>query len=398
VRSHEAGGNNKSTWRRGGGLRVYLNRPRNVTGYGEMLAVVVPPASFKDDPNDAPAAQPFKNFVTQWGNDPVWLSPFVAGAAPKRSNFPLARTSADPAGAWLPDFAPATEADQPPGAFNVAGLPHPELSAAASTAGRVEVAPHDVFYDAERQLWYCDIEVDWGAAYYPFIRLALARYQPVSVTGAHLSNIVLADFMALVPDRWLNVTRTNAGGRSRRVSVFGRTYSDSSSHTEAKNAPSMSVKLPDGTVRTLEPAQVSPTSVIDVWVERFYPALGEDFGWRRETGAFVQRDSDSPIRTRLTVAARAGLARQSARATQLLERRDFSRLVREQLVGNLFVVPPLWEGTVTLPTTTESGDSYRYRLAIAEYEEYLTDDEEPYNAVPTQKERRLVFIEHVELD
>jgi hypothetical protein len=39
----------------------------------------------------------------------------------------------------------------------------------------------------------------------------------------------------------------------------------------------------------------------------------------------------------------------------------------------------------------------RYRLAIAEYEEYLVDDDRPYDSVPTKKDRRLVFIEYVEL-
>jgi hypothetical protein len=34
---------------------------------------------------------------------------------------------------------------------------------------------------------------------------------------------------------------------------------------------------------------------------------------------------------------------------------------------------------------------------IAEYEEYLVDDDSPYNAIPTKKDRRLVFIEHVEV-
>jgi hypothetical protein len=32
----------------------------------------------------------------------------------------------------------------------------------------VVVAPHDVTYDPERGLWFCDIEVDTGAAYWPF--------------------------------------------------------------------------------------------------------------------------------------------------------------------------------------------------------------------------------------
>ena len=59
-----------------------------------MLAVVLPGANFNGDPNTDPAAQPLKNFVTQWGNDPIWLSPFVPGFSPKRENFPLARTAA----------------------------------------------------------------------------------------------------------------------------------------------------------------------------------------------------------------------------------------------------------------------------------------------------------------
>ena len=36
-----------------------------------------------------------------------------------------------------------------------------------------------------------------------------------------------------------------------------------------------------GTVTELTPAAVSPTSVIEAWVERLDPAKGEDFGWER---------------------------------------------------------------------------------------------------------------------
>src|SRR5262249_42514680 len=48
----------KSSWRRGGGLRVYLNCPWNASGYGEMLAAVLPAAAFSGDPNDEPSGQP----------------------------------------------------------------------------------------------------------------------------------------------------------------------------------------------------------------------------------------------------------------------------------------------------------------------------------------------------
>jgi hypothetical protein len=374
----------KSSWRRGGGLRVYLNRPWNVSGYGEMLAVVVPAAGFTGNPNVKPTAQPLKNFVTQWGNDPIWLSPFVPGAWPKPANFPLARTAPDPAGNWLPAFAPATEADQQ-APFDTTALRHPE-AASVKPEFLVDVAPHDVFYDPDRRLWYCDIEVTWGVSYYPFIRLALARYQPTSVPGAHLSKVVLADVMPLVSDRWLNVTQTQ-DARIKRVAVFGTTYRDSSSHVEAQHAPAMSVRLPDGSFTTLEPAKVAASSIVEVWVERFNATLGEDFGWRREGDAIVTSDSEKPRRPSSAVKLRA-------KARQLFRQRRFDVLLKENLTRFL-ITPTLWEGSVKLPQAP-AGDA-RYRLAIAEYEEYLVDDDRPYDPVPTKKDRRLVFIEYVEL-
>jgi hypothetical protein len=377
VRAEDKG--YKGSWRRGGGLRVYLDRPWNATGYGEMLAVVLPSSSFQEDPGTKPDAQPLKNFVTQWGNDPVWLSSFVPGVGPKRADFPLARAKADPLGKWLPGFAPTEEADQPAGPFQVTGLVHPELSPTIENQARVEIAPHDVFYDEERQLWYCDIEVNWGTAYYPFIRLALARYQPVSVDRTHLSNIVLADFAALVPDRWLNVTRTR-DARTRRINVFGSTYTDSSGHLEAG--------------RTLP---VAASSVVEIWVERFYPALGEDFGWKRDTNAVVERDS-RPVRKEQLKISREQQLKQRARARDLLRRREFDVLLKTKLLDRVFVTPTLWSGTVRLPSE-EYADQTRYRLAIAEYEEYLVDDDPiHYDRIPTSKDRRLVFIEHVELN
>ena len=52
---------------------------------------------------------------------------------------------------------------------------------------RVDVAGHAVEYDPVRDLWYSDVIVDFGLAYTPMIRLALARYQPDSVSGVELS-------------------------------------------------------------------------------------------------------------------------------------------------------------------------------------------------------------------
>ena len=62
--------------------------------------------------------------------------------------------------------------------------------------------------------------MDPGASYCPFVRLALARYQPNSVTGAELSRIVLCDFAQLLPDRTLNVS-ASADGKALQIDVEG---------------------------------------------------------------------------------------------------------------------------------------------------------------------------------
>jgi hypothetical protein len=373
-----------SRWRRGGGLRVYLDRPWNVSGYGEMLAVVLPPAGFQGNPDVEPEGNPYRRFVTQWGNDPVWLSPFVSGIAPKRGAFPLARTAADPAGSWLPEGAPATEADQPPGTFRITNLVPPGLPTFGPGAALVELAPHDVFYDPHRRLWYCDIEIQQGASYYPFVRLALSRYQPTSVGGAYLSPVVLADFMPLTADRWLTVSETH-NPKKRRVSVFGFRPSRSSGYDEAQAA------------QTLVPADIAPTTVVEVWVERLDDARGEDFGWERvpsgSSGSSGRQDvvvavAPSPI-------VRTVSAAETARARDLAATRQFVDLAKAGTIDIVTAFAAIWSGDVTLPEVPGTGA--RYRLVIAEYEEYLVDDAQPYDEVPTAKGRRLVFVEHVEL-
>jgi hypothetical protein len=350
-----------------------------------MLAVVLPPSSLTQNPETYPSTQPYKNFVTQWANDPIWLSPFVSGIAPKRADFPLARTAPDPAGGWLPAQTPGTEADQRPGPFLVSNLLPPNTGGGA-TPPVVEIAPHDVRYDADRQLWYCDIEVHTGA-YYPFIRLALARYQPTSITGAHLSNVVLADIVPLPADRWLNITHTDGGAR-RHVSVYGVKYSDTSSRREASTAPSMSLINPiTGVPETLVPATPAGTPAFEAWLERLDPSLGEDFGWQR----IAQGVSVTATRLR---PSRRPTAAQRTRVAQLLVERRFDLVVREGLVDIALSIAPIWEGDVVLPPLAPGS---RYRLVIAEYEEYLADDSRPYDPVPTKKDRRLVFVEHVEL-
>ena len=60
---------------------------------------------------------------------------------------------------------------------------------------------HTPRFDGARKLWFCDIELEAGTAYQPFVRLALCRYQPHSIDGHHISRVVLADFAQLLPRR-----------------------------------------------------------------------------------------------------------------------------------------------------------------------------------------------------
>ena len=140
-------------------------------------------------------------------------------------------------------------------------------------------------------------------------------------------------------------------------------------------------------------------SVVEVWLERLDPRWGEDFGWQRVGDALVTQrvpaaasagSGAPPSWTRCSAArCRPGVSRRrrtrpSARAAQPLS---------SQVLERIQLWQTLWEGEVRVP----AADGTRYRLVAAEYEEYLVDDAQPYDKTPTRKERRVVFVEHVEL-
>lgn len=53
----------------------------------------------------------------------------------------------------------------------------------------------------DRGLWFVEIARDPGTAFWPFVRLAVDRYQPSSLAGLHLSPVVKCDFVQLPPNR-----------------------------------------------------------------------------------------------------------------------------------------------------------------------------------------------------
>ena len=140
----------------------------------------------------------YKHYVTQWGNDPIWVSDSVP-SLPKVRHFPSRVAEGS------------------------------NLSLEETAEIKAKVAGHAVEYDSLRKLWYCDIEVETGQSYYPFIRMALARYQPNSVQDAHLSKIVLADYAQIAPDRSIIITYDLYNPDLLNVVVAGITYQAPSS-------------------------------------------------------------------------------------------------------------------------------------------------------------------------
>lgn len=70
----------------------------------------------------------------------------------------------------------------------------------------VDVAGHAVSWDASRKLWFADIALNPGETYFPFVKLALVRYQPNSLAGLELSRVVQTDFIQVAPNRTMQLT------------------------------------------------------------------------------------------------------------------------------------------------------------------------------------------------
>jgi hypothetical protein len=168
---------------------VYLERPWFGTGADERLAVVTAPSSLV-------GWQELRPFISEWGADPLFAS---GGRLPADYLIQdrLLGTSEKAGGLYLPQ----------------------------NDSNRVDVAAYPVGFDAELDLWYADIAIDPGDSYFPFIKLALARYQPYSIEGFELSSVVVADLVQIAPDRIASISKS-ADGTQVSISVAGQAYAN----------------------------------------------------------------------------------------------------------------------------------------------------------------------------
>lgn len=259
------GAGQRESVRRGRGLRVYLERPWWTSGEGELLGVVLEHPTADNPPSPAR-----ERVVTRVGLDPLFKS---TGALPPLNifSFPSAK---------------------------IAGIgPNGEGLDLPGVEGKVLVSGHEVGFDRNRDLWYCDISVN-APSYFPFVKLGLARFQPQSIPGAHLSPAVLTDFCQLAPDRFVTVAPVVAGpafiaipggGGPRMVTVTGQSYDKVG-------------------------GDVMPP-LVRVTVERLDPAVGPDLGWSSvgnpvTLAAMPKSGDDSVWRGQVVVPPAPGGARQ----------------------------------------------------------------------------------------
>jgi hypothetical protein len=290
--------------RMGGGLRVYLDRPWFSSGQGELLGV----ALWRGGPVDR---EDWKPFISQWGQDPIWAS------APLQ-DFPGASNFTD---------AVATERDLPLDAR----LPKSE------ELRRIDVAGHEVQYDADRGLWYCDLTIQTGSpTYAPFVRLALVRYQPHALVEAKVSRVVLADVAQLTPERAVTVTADPYRMGSLRVAVSG---------------PAPRGPMP----ATRELAGSDRPTVISVTVQERGTDFVSDLAWSKAS--------------------------------------SFSVAAAPNEAGHPEPDFILWSGTVRFVGRPDDLEPGRYRLLIEEHELMAGDGPEG-----ASMQRRLIFAETVSLN
>lgn len=279
---------------RKGGVRVYLDRGWWSSGLGEMLGVVLVE-------NKLPAqSEPLYSYLTLWGQDPISKSPELS--LPTIADFKNYKEVYD---------------------VNLFELPNET----------VKVICFDVDWDSERKMWYSDLELNTGNAYYPFIRLALVRFQPKSLivpADLRISPVVLADIVQTAPDRSLTVTQDPNQLRVYNVSISGVTYS-------AKK-----LNVQNNTV-------VPVTSLMNIQVQRQLSQIeDETIGWE-----------DVPNLDEIVLHPGSPDA------------------------NGVFI----WEGQVTIP---EENQGYPLRLVVKEIDVF-------YGAQPTETDQRITYMDIIPL-
>ena len=218
-------------WRRvrRSGVRVWLARPWFSSGDGELLGVLVfdPDEWVPDADPNAPwkrqrkAGQAPDGATSIWGADPIAQH----GGTPSTPTVPPLLTVDH----LILDSIEAGMAEtlgiRPPLGGEVLGgrdrgwadTPGSPVAVAGSIALRdvrghpsVRVLGYRPEYDEASRRWFVDIGIHATSSLWPFVRLAVARYQPNSIAGCELSGVALTSWVQPLPTRTLTVSRPDA--------------------------------------------------------------------------------------------------------------------------------------------------------------------------------------------
>lgn len=359
-----------SSTRLGNGLRVYLERPWFSSGNGELLGVVLQPdnGKFADLPTER------LPYLTQWGRDPLWDS-----VAPDDR----ARPS---------DFSAAVRTEQV--LLQEDGLP-------------ATVVGHRVFFDPARKLWYCDIELNTGTSYTPFVRLSLVRYQPHALTQARISRTVLCDFAQLLPRRvaiWQRdankLLRLDVYGPAAKRGPMRRLNTGGQAESPLANASVISdftgPNLEDGRNRMEAVLQRQPLDVEGELGWQDVQVLGSQLVGGDVASRALPLKAPAQRRAAETVVRRT-----RGGATLRFDRLEQLRPIDGVLIDDVrdpIVEQPIWSQRAPLPRL-EAG--WRYRVLLREFERYYTDRTVPDPRKATWRrllvEERLVYVEAIGL-
>lgn len=342
--------------RLGNGLRVWLDRPWFSSGDGELLGVVLhgDGGRFTDIPDR------MQHLVTQWGLDPLW-----------DTTLPKTRTS-------VADFPARVHAEP------VRLQERPDDPA-------VHVVGHRVHWDEDRHLWYCDIDLEPGASYMPFVRLALVRYQPNALPDAKVSKVVLGEFAQVLPRRRAVFQRSlETVSVTLRGSVpqFGPMKFPGDSeyqfvsfihgpHETGRNRVELVLQTRDADldsdlawrdVKTLASAIVAPPGATE-WDP--FPGLDVEVFGEPATRAAESRT----VTTRAGAGVRLG-AEVRLGVEAIADRPDILDLLD----------PKIWESSITLPDT----GGQPARLMLREFERYYTDRTVPERHGSVVRRRRVI--------
>lgn len=216
-------------WRRvrRSGVRIWLARPWYSSGDGELLGVLVFDAnawvqapdgtwSLKPKPLQAPDGA-----TSLWAADPI----VVHGGATSNPTVPPLLSSDQLLLDSLETALSGAIGLQPPlGGRPIGSRDRGWRHAPGSPVAVAESLPlRDVLgkpearvlgyqpeYDEASGRWFVDVAIQETQALWPFLRLAVARYQPASIEGCELSPGAVTSWVQPLPTRTLTVTRPDA--------------------------------------------------------------------------------------------------------------------------------------------------------------------------------------------